>query len=633
MEHLRFALLGSFEIEEDGAALAPGDLSGRARDLVKLLALAPEHRLPREAVVEALWPHLNADAGLSNLHKAAHHARRAFDDAEAVVLREGQVALAPHAEIETDVERFEATGDPTLYRGELLADDPYAEWAQERREELAGLYRESLRAASRWEELAAENPADKSAQQAVMRARFAAGDRAGALQAFERLRESMAALGLEPGMETVALHARIAGGAALDRALAAVEGALAEAPVAERTELLATRADLLLAIGDRGAPAAYAEAAAAAGPEGMALRIRQAWAQLAIGDAAAAQATLAPLAPSSEVDQANRLIAQAAAAWFSGDVDGARRAAAAAEPIAIEAGLAGEARGAIQIQTMVAHSSGQWPETLRESLEGSLRSPDLADTLFDGHLCVAEYAITSGEPHERLRELGEELHARSVRSGARRAQAFAATLLGELALIGSQMDEADEKLREAIRISREIGAVAGEALATARLGELAHARGEQAEGDALFADAFVISHWSPLSYHIQPLAHAALLRGTEEPELARQRLDDAEAQIRGDDRGCAYCEHAFNVVAAAAAARAGQPERAEQALASAEATSALWDGGPWQAALEEAYGEVAAARGDPDQALERLRSASTAFAEQGWDLDAARVSSRLHALS
>ena len=155
-------------------------------------------------------------------------------------------------------------------------------------------------------------------------------------------------------METLALQARIAGGAAFDNALAAVELALTEAPMAERGQLLATRANLLMAIGDRGAPATYAEAAAAAGPEGMALRIRQAWAQIASGDPGAAQATLAPpLEPRSDSERAAHLLAQAAAAWFRGDVDGARGAAAAAEPLSLSAGLTREARTAVQIQAMV----------------------------------------------------------------------------------------------------------------------------------------------------------------------------------------------------------------------------------------------------------------------------------------
>lgn len=631
MEHLELRLLSGFEVRADGASRPATSWTGPARALVKLLALTPEHRLPRERAVECLWPQLDAEAGLSNLHKAAHHARRALGDAKAVVLREGQVILAPDARIETDVERFEATGDPELYRGELLPEDRYAEWAEERRSQLRGRYLTALRAAGRWEELAAAEPADESAQRAVMRARLAAGDRPGAMRAFERLREALKSLGLQPSAETLALHARIAGGAALDNALAAVEAALTEAPLAERMQLLATRADLLLAIGDRGASAAYAEAAAAAGPEGMALRIRQAWAQLASGDPAAAQATLAPLKPRSDGERAAQLIAQAAAAWFRGDVEGARRAAAAAQPLAVKGGLAGEARMAVQIQAMVAHSSGEWPAALRLGLDESLRLPDLADTLFDGHLCVAEYALTSGEHHQRISAVAEELHGRAVRSGARRAQAFAATLLGEVSLIAGRAEQAEQLLREAVRVSREISAVSAEALASIRLGEAARARGERTEGDAMLADALIISRWSPLSGHLQPLGYAALLRATDDSELCADRLDDAEAHLRSE-LVCAYCGHAFRVAAAIAAARSGQPDRAEAALSAAEATAALWQGGPWPAALEQARGELANARGNRSEALERLRAARDGFVALGWRLDADRAAARLAAL-
>ena len=188
---LEFRLLGGFDVRVDGASVPATSLTGRARDLVKLLALAPGHRLPRDRAVDILWPRLHAEAGMANLHKAAHHARRALGDPEAVVLRGGQVMLAPGALVETDVARFEATGDPDLYGGELLPDDRYADWAEERRGELRGRYLDGLRAAGRWEDLAAADPADDSAGRAVMGARLAAGDRSGALRAFGRLREAL----------------------------------------------------------------------------------------------------------------------------------------------------------------------------------------------------------------------------------------------------------------------------------------------------------------------------------------------------------------------------------------------------------------------------------------------------------
>lgn len=62
-------------------------------------------------------PDLPYDAALANLHKAAHFARRAIGESDAVVVHGGRVALAPGAVVKTDVERFEAENDPALYGG------------------------------------------------------------------------------------------------------------------------------------------------------------------------------------------------------------------------------------------------------------------------------------------------------------------------------------------------------------------------------------------------------------------------------------------------------------------------------------------------------------------------------------
>ena len=46
--------------------------------LLKLLALAPEHRLHREQRLDLLWPDLEATAAANNLHQVLHVARRAL---------------------------------------------------------------------------------------------------------------------------------------------------------------------------------------------------------------------------------------------------------------------------------------------------------------------------------------------------------------------------------------------------------------------------------------------------------------------------------------------------------------------------------------------------------------------------
>src|SRR3954467_5960947 len=95
----------------------------RAADLVKLLALADGHRLARDQVLEALWPQLDTEPAAANLHKAASYARRALGDRSAVVLRAGQVQLAPDAQVMTDVERLEA-GDGVCAAQPLPHDRP-----------------------------------------------------------------------------------------------------------------------------------------------------------------------------------------------------------------------------------------------------------------------------------------------------------------------------------------------------------------------------------------------------------------------------------------------------------------------------------------------------------------------------
>src|SRR4051794_18480164 len=83
----------------------------KARALVKLLALAPAHRLHREQVLDALWRDREPAAAANNLHQAVHAARRALDP-EAIELRGEMLALAA----DVDVDRFEAAaaGAPRL---------------------------------------------------------------------------------------------------------------------------------------------------------------------------------------------------------------------------------------------------------------------------------------------------------------------------------------------------------------------------------------------------------------------------------------------------------------------------------------------------------------------------------------
>src|SRR3954454_1959563 len=153
-------LLGGFAVAVDGTAVPDSAWRlKKGRELVKLLALARGHRLHREQAMDVLWPDLAPAAAANNLHQAVHVARRALC-ADAIDVRDEVLFLAAEIDIDAfDVAAAEARRLRTpaayraalsLYRGELLPENRYDDWAESRREELATLAGEL---ADEWEEL------------------------------------------------------------------------------------------------------------------------------------------------------------------------------------------------------------------------------------------------------------------------------------------------------------------------------------------------------------------------------------------------------------------------------------------------------------------------------------------------
>ncbi len=77
LEAVRVWLLGGFRVSV-GSRTIEGDAwrLRKAAALVKLLALAPDHRLHREQVMDLLWPDLATKAASNNLRQTLHGARR-----------------------------------------------------------------------------------------------------------------------------------------------------------------------------------------------------------------------------------------------------------------------------------------------------------------------------------------------------------------------------------------------------------------------------------------------------------------------------------------------------------------------------------------------------------------------------
>src|SRR5215216_6939593 len=101
-------VLGGFRVTVDGVPTAARGWARRsAAALVKILALAPGHRLHREHVMDLLWPDDLPARSAPRLHKAAHFARRAAGRPDAIVLHDDVVWLFPDSEVIVDAIRFE----------------------------------------------------------------------------------------------------------------------------------------------------------------------------------------------------------------------------------------------------------------------------------------------------------------------------------------------------------------------------------------------------------------------------------------------------------------------------------------------------------------------------------------------
>src|SRR5437763_3901309 len=221
---LRIDLLGGFRVAADGIAVDEAVWRLRkARGLLKLLALTPEHSLHREQAIEALWPDRDPTAASNNLRQALFVARRALDscgdDGAARIELSSDVLTLGTDGLTIDVERFEAAAgdaerEPSvdryrealgLYAGELLPEDRFEEWTAARRQVLKERHltllvdlaaphaqpRDPAAALAAPQQALVEEPLHERVHRDLMRIYAATGRRQRALAQFHLLRESL----------------------------------------------------------------------------------------------------------------------------------------------------------------------------------------------------------------------------------------------------------------------------------------------------------------------------------------------------------------------------------------------------------------------------------------------------------
>ena len=448
---LAVGLLGRFTVTADGQEVVSDSWrSRRAADVVKLLALAPDHRIHRLQVMEALWPESEPEASGTNLRKALHFARLALGDERAIVNEHGVLVLSPDAPVDTDVGRFEAAsiralkaGDAEtsreaadLYRGDLLPNDLYEPWTVEPRARLRRRYLDVLRAGALWARLAEEDATDEQATRELMRMHLEAGERREAIRRFERLRESLGdQLGVGPDPQTVALYERVL----------AVEGA--EPPSdTERTHALL------------------------------------AWALVHMNR--------------GEMAEAERMAAEARAIAL--DAGLGRELGEAAVVLAKVAMNQGRWRQ-------------QFAEELAESMR--MRT-NMEPIVFDAHLCLAEFYLTGPDGYDTAADFAREMMGIAEQANSATGAALALLLLGEAELLAGHVDEAEDHLRSAAEANDQQGCISGSALARQRLAEAAVSQGRRYEANRLLGRARVLASRSDIVSHLLVRVCGTMIRAS-----------------------------------------------------------------------------------------------------------------------
>jgi DNA-binding SARP family transcriptional activator len=194
--------------------------SRKARDLIKILISRRGRPVPRDTLIELLWPQTEDEPSRlrSRLSVVLSTVRSVFGGVDGLLADRDAVAIDLEA-VSVDVERFLrsiAQGDldsaETLYTGEFLPEDVYADWAVGLREEARLAFVSAARnlAKRRADDgddeavialssrILDQDPYDNEAHCYLIRGLAGAGRHGDARRAHELFERRMAELGLTP---------------------------------------------------------------------------------------------------------------------------------------------------------------------------------------------------------------------------------------------------------------------------------------------------------------------------------------------------------------------------------------------------------------------------------------------------
>ncbi len=248
---LEVRCLGAFEVACRGNTITRWQ-SSKSRTVLQYLLVRPGEPVPREVLMEALWPECDPQAAGNNLKAAVHGLRQTLaailDDGDVqagILFTQGRYQLSRSVELWLDVDEFEqrwATGRrlekegrnveairefelaAALYQGDYLQDEPYEEWTLLRREKLRDIFftiagrladhamttGDYEAAIAHCQQVIDRDPCREDVYRRLMRCYSRFGQRHRALRWYEICRRTVRAeLDAEPDPETQTLYRRL----------------------------------------------------------------------------------------------------------------------------------------------------------------------------------------------------------------------------------------------------------------------------------------------------------------------------------------------------------------------------------------------------------------------------------------
>ena len=239
-------LFGPLAVEGEARSLGPRDLGGvRPKQVLQILLAARGHRVSTDRLRDLLWPHGQPQDPAGSLQTFVSVLRRHLVPdrvaARRLIVTEPEAYRCAHELIDLDLDRFDtlleqSSREPTaaarrsleralaLVRGDVLEDEPYANWADELRStyrgRVLGAHLEAAdtalaeldyaRGLAHAESAVALDRFSERGQRERMLALYGLGRQHDALAAYRELRERLdAELGLEPTPETRRLEAAV----------------------------------------------------------------------------------------------------------------------------------------------------------------------------------------------------------------------------------------------------------------------------------------------------------------------------------------------------------------------------------------------------------------------------------------